>query len=124
MSEAKKRKVHTPEFKAKVGLEAVRGVKTINEIGLEYGVHPVQVGQWKKEIQEQAKTLFEGKRDPKPVVAHQEPELRAMVRLGRTALLLRPLFLALLAAILRANPFRRIHPASGFSFDFASGGVR
>ena len=58
MSEAKKRKVHTPEFKAKVGLEALRGVKTINEIGQEYGVHPVQVGQWKKEIQEQAKTLL------------------------------------------------------------------
>jgi hypothetical protein len=49
--------------------------------------------------------------------------LRAMVRLGLTALLLRPLFLALLAAILRANPFRRIQ-ALGFSFDFASGGVR
>lgn len=62
--EAKKRKVHSPEFKAKVGLEALRGVKTINEIGQEYGVHPVQVGQWKKEIQEQAKTLFEGKRGP------------------------------------------------------------
>jgi len=35
MSEAKKRKVHTSEFKGKVGLEAVRGVKTINEIGQE-----------------------------------------------------------------------------------------
>jgi len=44
MSEAKKRKFHTPEFKAKVGLEALRGVKTINEIGQEYGVHPVTVG--------------------------------------------------------------------------------
>jgi transposase len=32
MSEVKTRKVHTPEFKAKVGLEALRGVKTINEI--------------------------------------------------------------------------------------------
>ena len=74
MSEAKKRKVHVPEFKAKVGLEALRGVKTINEIGQEYGVHPVQVGQWKKEIQEQAKTLFEGKRGPKPTATHQEPE--------------------------------------------------
>ncbi len=40
MSEAKKRQVHAPEFKAKVGLEALRGVKTINEIGQEYGVHP------------------------------------------------------------------------------------
>ena len=74
MSEVKKRQVHTPEFKAKVGLEAVRGVKTINEIGQAYGVHPVQVGQWKKAIQEQAKTLFEGKRGPKPMATHQEPD--------------------------------------------------
>ncbi len=49
MSEGKKRKVHTAEFKAKVGLEAVRGVKTISEIAQTYGVHPVLVGQWKKE---------------------------------------------------------------------------
>jgi len=74
MSEKKKRKVHSPEFKAKVGLEALKGVKTINEIGQEHGVHPVQVGQWKKAIQEQAKSLFEGKRGPKPVVEHREPE--------------------------------------------------
>lgn len=65
MSEGKKRKVHTAEFKAKVGLEAVRGVKTISEIAQAYGVHPVLVGQWKKEILESAGTLFEGKRGPK-----------------------------------------------------------
>ena len=74
MSERKKSKVHAPEFKAKVGLEALKGVKTINEIGQEYGVHPVQVGQWKKAIQEQASRLFEGKRGPKPVAEHQRPE--------------------------------------------------
>jgi transposase len=74
MSDTKKRKVHTPEFKAKVGLEALRGVKMLNEIGQEYGVHPVQVGQWKKEIQEHANMLFEGKRGPKPMAAHREPE--------------------------------------------------
>jgi len=75
MSQVKTRNVHTPEFKAKVGLEALRAVKTINQIGLEHGVHPVQVGQWKKILQEQAKILFEGKRGPKPVAAHREPEL-------------------------------------------------
>ena len=75
MKAAKQRKVHSPEFKAKVGLEALRGVKTVNEIGQEYGVHPGQVGLWKKEIQEQAKTLFEGKRGSKPMAAHQEPAL-------------------------------------------------
>jgi transposase-like protein len=74
MKEVKLRKAHSPEFKAKVGLEALRGMKTVNEIGQEFGVHPSQVGLWKKEIQEQAKTLFEGKRGPKPVAGHQEPE--------------------------------------------------
>ena len=49
MSESKQRQFHSPELKAKVGLEAIRGTKTINEIGLEYGVHPAQVGLWKKE---------------------------------------------------------------------------
>ena len=75
MSELKKRNIPTADFKAKVGLEAVREAKTINEIGQTYGVHPTQVGLWKKEILEQAKTLFEGKRGPKPVAAHQAPDV-------------------------------------------------
>ena len=75
MSESKKRNSYSSEFKAKVGLEAIRGMKTINEIAQEYGVHPGQVSDWKREILEQAKTLFDGKRGPKPVAAHQEPDL-------------------------------------------------
>jgi transposase len=67
MSEGKKRKVYSAEFKAKVGLEAVRGVKTINEIAQQHGVHPVMVGQWKKEILGRAGALFDTKRGPKPV---------------------------------------------------------
>lgn len=54
MSEAWKRKVHAPEFKVKVGLDALCGEKTINEIGQAYEVHLVRVGLWKKEIQAQA----------------------------------------------------------------------
>jgi transposase len=77
-----KRKVHSPEFKAKVGLEALKGVKTVNEIGQEYGVHPSQVGQWKNALHEQAKSLFDGKRGPKRVVEHQEPE-RLYSEIGR-----------------------------------------
>ena len=75
MSEKKKRKVHSAEFKAKVGLEALQGMKTVNQIGQEFDVHPVQVGLWKKAIQEQAKSLFEGKRGPKPIAAHREPDV-------------------------------------------------
>jgi transposase-like protein len=66
MSE-KKRKVFSGEFKAKVALEALRGVKTANEIAQEYGVHPTQAGQWKRELQEQAAGLFEVKRGIRPV---------------------------------------------------------
>jgi len=39
MGQKKTRRTFSPEFKAKVGLEAVRGVKTINEIAQEFGVH-------------------------------------------------------------------------------------
>lgn len=83
MSETKKRKVHKPEFKAKVGLEAVRGVKTISEIAQEHGVHPVLVGQWKKEILESASTLFESKRGPKPAKDNKEKEDRLYSEIGR-----------------------------------------
>ncbi len=69
MSEAKKRNVDTFEYKAKVGLAALRSGKTINQVGQEFYVYPVQVGQWKKAIQEQAKTLYQGNRSPKPVDA-------------------------------------------------------
>ncbi|MBP6104196.1 MAG: transposase, partial [Gammaproteobacteria bacterium] len=56
-----KRKIYTAQFKAKIGLEAIRGIQTVNEIRLAYGVHPVQVNLWKKEIQVQAGLLFETK---------------------------------------------------------------
>ena len=69
MSQTKRRKVHTLEYKAKVGFEALRCGKTVNQVAQEFDVHPVQVGQWKKAIQEQAKTLFQGRRGPKPLDA-------------------------------------------------------
>ena len=81
MSEAKRR-TYTAAFKAKVGLEAIRGVKTINEIGQEHGVHPAQVGQWKREIQEQAQSLFEKKRGPKTVEGPGDTE-RLYSEIGR-----------------------------------------
>ena len=65
-----------------MGLEAIRGVKTVNEIGQDHGVHPAQVGQWKKEILEQAGTLFEKKRGPKQVDGAGEPD-RLYGEIGR-----------------------------------------
>jgi transposase len=81
MGEAK-RKTYTAAFKAKVGLEAIRGVKTVNEIGQEYGVHPAQVGQWKREIQEGAESLFGKKRGPKTMGGPGDTE-RLYSEIGR-----------------------------------------
>lgn len=43
MTEVRKRKVHSAVFKAKAGMEVVRWVKALNEIGQQCGVHPVVV---------------------------------------------------------------------------------
>jgi transposase len=82
MSDGKKRRVHTGEFKAKVGLEAVRGVKTVAEIAQEFGVHPQLVGQWKKEILDNASALFDAKRGPK-AVDESSPEDKLYSQIGR-----------------------------------------
>ena len=69
-----KRNTHSPELKAKGALEAVRGLKTANEIAQEFGVHPVQVGQWKKALLADSASLFDKKRGPKPKPEYQSDE--------------------------------------------------
>lgn len=54
-----KRKRHSSAFKAKVGMEALLGIKTVAQIAREYAVHPVQVSQWKTVIRERLPELFE-----------------------------------------------------------------
>lgn len=81
MSE-KKRNSFSGQTKAKVALEAVRGTKTVNEIAQDFGVHPTQVGLWKKALLEQAASLFEAKRGPKPVEESASSE-RLYSEIGR-----------------------------------------
>ncbi len=54
-----KRKRYNGAFKARVGLEAILGVKTIAQIARAYQVHPVQVSQWKTVLRERLPELFE-----------------------------------------------------------------
>ena len=53
-----KRRRHDPEFKARVALEAIRGIKTIQQIGKEFDVHPVQASEWKRAMLEGAPGVF------------------------------------------------------------------
>ena len=50
-------------FKAKVAMDALRGQKTTAELARIYEVHPNQIGQWKKQAQEELPKVFNGKRD-------------------------------------------------------------
>jgi len=43
------RKQYSAELKTRVALEAIKGYKTVNEIVSEYGVHPTQIANWKKQ---------------------------------------------------------------------------
>lgn len=52
------RKRYSAEIKAKVALEAIKGQKTANEIASEYGVHPTQIAQWKKQALDELPQLF------------------------------------------------------------------
>ena len=58
-----RKKNHTKDFKAKVAIEALRGEKTIQELGQIHGVHPNMIGQWKKQLVESASDVFHKKKD-------------------------------------------------------------
>jgi transposase-like protein len=55
-----KRRTHDSAFKARVALEALKGIKTTQQIAKEFGIHPAQVGDWKKTLQERLSNVFEG----------------------------------------------------------------
>ena len=56
------KKIFTPQQKAIIALEAIRGDKTISQIASIHEVHPTQVQQWKKIVSENVSSLFSDKR--------------------------------------------------------------
>ena len=48
------RRNHSPAFKAKVALEAIRGQLTVAELAQRHDVHPNQITQWKTQLLERA----------------------------------------------------------------------
>jgi transposase len=54
----KKRRTHQSGFKAKVALEALKGDKTLAELAQKFDVHPNQITEWKRQLQEKAAQVF------------------------------------------------------------------
>ena len=77
-----RRKRHGAKFKAKVALEALKGMKTVNELGAEYGVHPAQISQWKRQLLSGVKDIF-STRQTKEEQDHEGVQASLYQEIGR-----------------------------------------
>jgi transposase len=60
------RRTHSPAFKAKVALAAIKGEKTLAELAQLFDVHPQQITNWRSQLLEGAAEIFgQDKADPK-----------------------------------------------------------
>ena len=79
---AKKRKRYSAEEKFRVALEAVKGEKTINEIASEYGIHPNQISNWKRELLSEGASVF-GKGNSNKEKEQEKREAELYEQIGR-----------------------------------------
>lgn len=56
------RRNHSPAFKSKVALAAIKGDRTLNELSQHFEVHPNQIAAWKNQLLEGAVSVFDGDR--------------------------------------------------------------
>ena len=54
------RRNHSPAFKTKVALAAIRGEQTLAELAQQFDVHPNQIKQWKEHLQAGMPEVFDG----------------------------------------------------------------
>ena len=54
----RKRRNHSPEFKAKVAIAALKGDKTLAELAQQFDIHPNQITDWKSQLMEHSAAVF------------------------------------------------------------------
>lgn len=71
-----KKRTFTPEFKAKIVVELLKGEKDINALASEHSIAPNQIRNWKNEFLENASMVFDNKKekDYKETIQNQEQE--------------------------------------------------
>ena len=71
----KSRRKHSPEFKAKVALSAIREQQTVAELARRYKVHANQIYKWKRELEENVVKVFDSESEAGGDTAARESEL-------------------------------------------------
>ena len=66
------RRNHSPVFKAKVALDAIKGEKTLAELAKVHDVHPNQINDWKNQLLERAPGAFGAESTAAPAVDLKE----------------------------------------------------
>lgn len=74
---------HSPEFKARVAMEAISGRKTIQESAADHSIHPIQVSQWKKQLLGGASELFTRGKKSQAKDEYQAKEAELFQPIGR-----------------------------------------
>ena len=80
-----KRKQHSPEFKAKVALEALKGEETVAELAGRFGVHPTMIHQWKRQLLDGASDVFERGRKGREAAVDDETVRELHAKIGELA---------------------------------------
>ena len=77
---SKKRRQYSHQFKSKVALEAVQGVKTVPELSSQHNVHPTLLNQWKRQLLENASHLFDAGQASKETAEETEAQVNLLYR--------------------------------------------
>ncbi len=71
----KQRRSHSPAFKAKVALAAIKGDKTLSELAEQFEVHANQITEWKRQLQENASVAFGQKPEKGPDIQKMQAKI-------------------------------------------------
>jgi putative transposase len=77
-----KRKQYKAQFKFQVALEALKGLKTVNQLASEHELHPNQVSHWKRQLLEEGASIFSNSSAQTQQVATQR-EAELYEQIGR-----------------------------------------